>query len=140
MKISKNAFRFCKFGVMVLAWVAFFLKIKELVAIIFLILLFSAILKIKKAPMIILYTYTLDKLFPGKKIDLDPKAIRFAHILGSILSGICTILIYFEFKFGWGIFLIFAILKTISVLGFCPGEKIYSCMRGGCCSNNNCKK
>ncbi len=134
MEISKNAFRFCKITVTVLVWLAYIFKIKELILLTFLILLFSAILKIKRAPLIVFYTYTIDKIFKSKKIDLDESAMRFAHKMGSVFSGICVLLLYLNVNIAWPIVLIFAIMKTISALGFCPGEKLYTCMKGGCCS------
>ncbi len=133
MKISKNSFRFCKITITILAWLAFIFRIKELMLISFLLLFFSAILKIKKAPLILLYSKTIDKITSSKKIDIDEKAMRFTHFLGSIFSGICTILIYLNIKVGWAFVFVYAIMKTISTFGYCPGEKVYSCMKNGCC-------
>ncbi len=133
MKISKNAFRFCKITITIIVWIAFIFKIKSLIFITFAILVSSAILKIKKAPLIWLYSNTIDKIKPSKQIDLDENAMRFAHKLGSYFSGICVILVYLNVKFAWGVVLIFAIMKTISAFGYCPGEKVYSCMKNGCC-------
>jgi hypothetical protein len=134
MEVSKNAFSFCKITITILVWLAYIFKIKELILLTFIILLFSAILKIKRAPMIFLYSNTIDKIFKSKKISLDEKGMRFAHTTGSIFSGICVILLYLNLKAAWPVVLIFAVIKTISALGFCPGEKLYSCMKGGCCS------
>jgi len=134
MKISKNAFRFCRIGVTVLAWLAFLLRSKELMVVIFLILLFSSILKIKRAPMIVLYSMTIDRLIKPKTVELDEKGMRFAHTLGSVFSGICVLLVYLNLKIAWGVVFLFALMKTISAFGYCPGEKIYSCMKNGCCS------
>ncbi|MBU0471649.1 MAG: DUF4395 domain-containing protein [Nanoarchaeota archaeon] len=133
MKVSKNAFRFCRFGITILIWAGFLLRNKELILVSFLILLLSAILTIKRAPLIVLYSVTLDKLVKSKRVDLDVKGMRFAHTLGSIFSGVCVLLLYLGLK-AWGLVLVLAILKTISAFGFCPGEKIYSCMKNGCCS------
>jgi hypothetical protein len=134
MKISKNAFTFCKITITVLAWTAYLLKSKELILTAFLLLLFSAILKIRKAPLIFLYSNTIDKIISSRKTDLDEKGMRFAHTLGSVFSGVCVLLVYLNLKFAWGIVFVFAVMKTISALGYCPGEKVYSCMKNGCCS------
>jgi len=135
MRVSKGAFVFCRFTITILVWAAFVFKIKELVFLTFLLLAASAILTIKRAPLLMLYSVTIDKLFPSSKIDLDFKGMRFAHTLGSFLSGICTILVYLNISFCWYVLLGFALLKTISAVGFCPGEKLYSCVsKGGCCS------
>lgn len=134
MKISKNAFRFCKILITVLVWTSFYLKMKELMLLVFLLLYFSAVLKVHRAPLIWFYSQTFDRLIPSVKVELNVQAMRFAHTLGSIFSGICVLLLYLDFKIMWGFVLIFAILKTISALGYCPGEKIYTCVQSGCCS------
>jgi hypothetical protein len=134
MKIPKHSFLFCKITLTILAWLGFILRNKEIILVAFLILLFSAILKIKRAPLVFFYSNTFQKLYKPKEIDLDEKGMRFAHILGSIFSGICVILLYLNLRIAWGVVLLFAIMKTISAFGFCPGEKLYSCMKNGCCS------
>jgi len=133
MKIRKNAFRFCRFSLMMIVWLGFFLKSRELILLSFILLLSSAALKIRRAPLVFLYTNTIEKLFPSKSIELDERGMRFAHSLGAFLSGVCTACLYLGLQ-AWGLVLLFAILKTISALGFCPGEKLYRCMSGGCCS------
>jgi hypothetical protein len=102
--------------------------------IVHIILLLSAILKIKKAPMIVLYSNTLELLFPSRIIEVNESGLRFAHILGTILSAICLALTIFLPTIGWWYVFGFAILKTISMLGFCPGEAMYSCYVDGTCS------
>ena len=136
VSVSTAAFAFCRYVIAILIWLAFILRVKWVVVLVFLILVFSAILKIGKAPMILLYSYTINKLIPSKSEILDEKAMRFAHILGSILALLCIIFLYFiNEKIGWVIVFAFAILKTISAFGFCPASKLYSCvMSGGCCA------
>lgn len=133
MKISKNAFMFCKITVGIIAWAGFIFKIKELILLAFLLLLFSAILKIRRAPLVYLYSNTVDKFIKPKFVDLDEKAMRVAHSMGAVFSGVCVLLLYLNFKYAWGVVLVFAIMKTISAFGFCPGEKVYHCMKNGCC-------
>jgi len=136
VSVSKAAFAFCRYTIAILVWLALFLKNKPLVLLVFAILALSAILKIKRAPLILLYTYTINKIFPSKTEILEEKAMRFAHTLGTILALICIIFLYLiNEKVGWIIVLIFAILKTISAFGYCPASKMYSCMMsGGCCA------
>ncbi len=134
MKISKNAFIFCKITITLLVWISYFLKSKELILTAFLLLLFSAILKIRRAPLIFLYSNTIDKIFSSRKMEINETAMRFAHTLGSLFSGMCVLFVYLNVRFAWGFVLIFAVTKTISALGYCPGEKVYSCMKNGCCS------
>jgi len=132
--ISNGAFVFCRYSVAILVWLGFLLKLKWLILLTFLILLFSAILTVKRAPMILLYNYTLGKIIPSKKETLNIKAMRFAHILGSIFSGVAVIFLYLIHDFtGWVIVGIFVIIKTISAIGFCPASKLYNCMANGSC-------
>jgi len=136
VSVSKAAFAFCRYTIAILIWLALILKNKPLILLVFAILALSAILKIKRAPLILFYTYTINKIFPSKNELLEEKAMRFAHTLGTTLALICIIFLYLiNEKVGWIIVLIFAILKTISALGYCPASKMYSCMMsGGCCA------
>jgi len=133
LKIQKNAFRFCKWSVAAMVWVGVIFKYEWLMVIVFILLLSSAILTIKYAPMLWLYSKTFGKIGKQQKTDLDVKAMRFAHSLGAILSGIVVLLIFLNSTVGWALALIFAIIKSVSAFGLCPGEKLYKCMKGGCC-------
>jgi hypothetical protein len=135
-KVESAGFAFCRWGVMILVWIALIFHIKLLIVLSFFILLLSAIIGIKNAPMIFLYRYTFGKIFKSKYELLNVRAMRFAHILGSLLSLACVILLYFgNENIGWVVVWVFAIMKTISALGFCPASKLYVCMsKGGCCS------
>ncbi len=134
MEINKYSLKFCKFGVAAMLWIAFILKIKILLGIVFVIFVLSALLKINRAPMILLYNYTAGLLIKSPKVIVNADAMRFVHTLASCFSGICLLLVYLNLFFAWSAVLIFAIMKTVSSFGFCPGEKIYSCVKGGCCS------
>ncbi|MCF7861523.1 DUF4395 family protein [Candidatus Woesearchaeota archaeon] len=147
MKISKNAFLFCKITITLIIWISFILKIKELVILAFMLLLLSAILKIRRAPLIYLYSSTMDKIIKSKKVELDESAMRFAHSLGSIFSGICVALLYmkqiipsFDIRIAWAVVFFFAVTKTISALGYCPAEKVFTCMKNGCCNITSTKR
>ncbi len=136
VSISNKSFIFCRWGLSILVWLCFFLKIKMLMYISFFLLLFSAILTIKYAPMIRLFSL-FEYLFNIKKkmIMLDKKGMRFAHSLGALMSGVCSVLLYIDFKFAWSCVFMFAIIKSISAFGICPGEKLYNCINdGNCCS------
>lgn len=132
--IKKAEFAFCRIGVMIIVWLAFIFKIKELVFLSFIILFLSALFSVKYAPMIVLWRYSFGLLFSSKEEILNVNAMRFAHTLGTILAGICTLFLYFgNENTGWVIVLFFAILKTISAFGFCPASKLYNCMSSGTC-------
>lgn len=133
-KIPLNAFRFCKFSIAIMVWCSFIFKEDILIFLVFGFLLLSALLKISRAPLIIFYTYTIEKLYPSKIIEVDQAAMRFAHALGASISVICLGMIYFQPAYGWWFVLGFAILKTVSTMGFCPGEAVYSCVKEGTCN------
>ncbi|MEI7719550.1 MAG: DUF4395 family protein [archaeon] len=134
--IRSDAFAFCRYGVMLLAWVALIFHLKWLVLVIFVILLLSAILTVKYSPMIMLYNYTFGLFIKSKTENLGIGGMRFAHSLGTFLSGLAVLFLYFgSLGAGWGITLFLAIMKTISAVGLCPAYKLYNCMKsGGCCS------
>ncbi len=134
MKIPVNAFRFCKISVAILLWCSFIFKYPSLLIIVFIILFLSALLKIRRAPMIVLYSYTIEKIFPSAEKEVHEKGLRFAHTMGTILSVICLTSVYLNPVTGWWVVLGFCILKTVSNLGFCPGEALYSCYENGSCS------
>jgi hypothetical protein len=136
VSVSKAAFAFCRYMIAILIWLALIFRLKWLVVFVFLILAASAIMKIGKAPMILVYSFTINKIFTSKSEMLDEKAMRFAHTLGSIIALVCIFLLYFiNEQIGWATVFVFALLKTISALGFCPASKLYSCaMSGGCCA------
>lgn len=132
--IKSAEFLFCRVGLMVLVWLAFIFQIKEIILLSFVILLLSAIFTVKYAPMILIWRYTFGLFIKSKDEILNVKAMRFAHSLGTIIAGICVLLLYFGSQtIGWGFVLFFAIMKTISAIGFCPASKLYVCMSNGSC-------
>lgn len=136
ISVSKRAYAFCRYSIAVMLWLAVIFRSKELVLAVFLILLLSVILKVRRAPLIVLYTYTIDKLRPSGKVILDEKGIRFAHAVGAVVSLLCLILLYFVNPIaGWIVTVLLAILKTSAAFGFCSALKVYQCMTGGgtCC-------
>ena len=135
VSIPNGAFLFCKYGIAALVWLSFFLQSKAILIFVCLIFLLSVILKIKRAPMIWLYSVTFNKLKKSAEVMVDENAMRFAHALGFLLSGICLLLVFFIHGSGvWYVVLVFALLKTVSAVGFCPASKLYDCMlNGNCC-------
>lgn len=132
--IPKNAIRFCKLTIAVLIWCSFAFREDITMMIVLALMLLSVLLKISRAPLILLYSITIERILPGPVAQVDESAMRFAHSLGTFLSLLCLVSIYRIPAIGWWIVLGFAILKTISTLGFCPGEALYSCFVNGSCS------
>ncbi|MDF2531291.1 MAG: hypothetical protein K0Q65_872 [Clostridia bacterium] len=137
VEISSGAFNFCKYGIASLLWLSIIVQSKLLVIIAFAILVLSALLKVRRAPLVLLYTFTVDKFIKSKRIILDERAVRFAHIVGAVFSGAAALLLYFINPLaGWIITGILALLKTSGAMGYCGAMKLYSCLNnpnGQCC-------
>ena len=134
VSVSKAGFAFCRYTIAILVWLSLIFQIKWILVLVFLVLALSALLKIQKAPMILLYKFTIGKIIKSKDEILNENAMRFAHIMGTILSFICLLFLYFiNVYVGWILVFVFAILKTISAFGMCPASKLYECM-----GNDNC--
>lgn len=132
--ISKGAFAFCRYTIAILVWAALIFQIKFLVGITCVILLFSYLLKVQRAPLIVLYSVTIEKIIPSDKELVDEKGIRFAHLVGTIFSGICCLLLFMNYTMaGWILTFLLAVLKTSAAFGFCSALKLYTCMTGGRC-------
>jgi len=136
VSVSVAGFAFCRYTIAVLVWLSLIFQIKWLLVIVFLILALSALLKIQKAPMILLYKYTIGKIVKSKDEILNEHAMKFAHTMGTILSLICLLFLYFiNVNVGWVLVFVFAVLKTISAFGMCPASKLYECMgNDSCCA------
>ena len=135
--VPHAAFNFCKYTMALIFWLSLIFHSKLLVIVGFLILLLSSLLKVKKAPLVFLYTYTIDKLFPSKKEILDEKAVCFAHEVGATMALISLLFLYFIHPLtGWVIIGVLAFLKTSASFGFCGAMKLYGCLNnpnGQCC-------
>ncbi len=139
VSISKASFAFCRFGVAILVWLSFLLKSEVILGLVCLIFLLSAILKVKRAPMIRLCDVTINRIKKAPEVLVDENSIFFAHLVGLFFSLICLALVLFIDKNSvWYSVLILAILKTVAAFGFCPASKLYNCvLNGNCCVNNN---
>lgn len=134
VSVSKSAFIFCRYGIAILIWLSLILRLKLLLIVTFFIFLLSFLFKVKRSPMIWLYEYTINYLFPSKEEWLNEHAMRFAHLMGAVLNGICLILLYgVNDRAGWIAVFIFALLKSISAFGFCPAGKLYECATNDSC-------
>jgi hypothetical protein len=135
--VSHGAFNFCKYTMASIFWLSLILQSKVLVLVGFSILLLSAVLKVRNAPLVFLYTHTIDKIFPTKKEILDEKAVCFAHIVGAVMSGLALLFLYFIHPLtGWILTGVLAVLKTSASFGFCGAMKLYGCLNnpnGQCC-------
>lgn len=135
-RVPRGAFVFCRYSLAVLVWAGWLARSKETILAVLILLALSALLKVRRAPMILLYQHTLERLFPSAVEELDVRAMRFAHTVGAVFALVCVLFLYaIHERSGWGLTLLFAIVKTISAVGVCPAYKLYGCMAGGnCCA------
>jgi len=135
--VPHAAFNFCKYTMAAIFWFSLIFHSKLLVLFGFLILLLSILLKVKNAPLVLLYTYTIDKIFPSKKEITDENGVRFAHIVGATVAAIALLFLYYSKPLtGWILIGVLAILKTSASFGFCGAMKLYGCLNnpnGQCC-------
>jgi len=135
--VPSAAFNFCKYTMALIFWLSLIFQSKLLVVVGFLILLLSALIKVKNAPLVFIYTHTIEKLYPSKREILDEKAVCFAHIVGATMAGIALLFLYFIHPLsGWILIGVLAVLKTSASFGFCGAMKLYGCLtnpNGQCC-------
>jgi hypothetical protein len=132
--ISKEAFIFCRYSIAVLIWISLILRLKWLLIVVLIFFLLSVWLKVKRSPFIWLYEHTMGRLRPLKEEWLNERSMRFAHLMGAILSFICLVLLYgVNDRAGWIAVFIFALLKSVSAAGFCPAGKLYECATNDSC-------
>lgn len=136
VQVPRPAFAFCRFSLTVLLWLAFALRQPWLVLAVFVILALSALLKVHRSPMIVLYSQTILRLRPTERFEfLDVAAMRFAHSMGAVLALATWLALRFTPGAGHWMLLGFCLLKTVSACGFCPASKLFVCLRkGGCCA------
>jgi hypothetical protein len=134
VSVSKAAFAFCRLSLAVLIWGAFLFRSESVLVAAFVIFVLSAILKIRTAPMIVLYGWTIGKLIRSEDEVVNEHAMRFAHIIGAVFTAVCILLTTFVGgNAGWYAVLVFALLKSVSAFGFCPASRLYECATGGSC-------
>jgi hypothetical protein len=117
-------------------WLALFFRRSELVAAVALVLAASAVVGVRRAPLVALWRGTLHRLWPTEDVVLDGNAMRFAHALGAALTTICLVLLLTTPVAGRAMLAVVALAKTSGALGFCSALKLYGCVNanGGCCA------
>ena len=134
--IPKAAFAFCRYTMAVLLWLAFILRIKALVAVVFVVLVLSAALTIRRAPLVWFYTNTFHRIAPSGDEWLSVVGMRVAHTMGAAFAAVCLLLLYVvNVQAGWMATLVYCLVKTGSAIWACPMYKLYACMKSGnCCT------
>jgi hypothetical protein len=139
ISISSGGFNTCKYSVAVILIAAILLPQYRitLVALSTVILTLSALLGVEKAPMILLFDWSLGRIFKTKSVMLDRKGMRFAHSLGAVLNAVTLLFLILFPTVGFVLLMLTAALKTVSAVGYCSGLKLYQCMNNDtCCSTS----
>jgi len=131
--VQRGAFIFCRTSLAVLLWLALVFQAPALVVATAVILAASAALTVSRAPMILLYSWSAGRVWPGGFEVLDERAMRFAHGLGALMTGLCAVLLYTSPRAGYITLVMVALFKTAGACGFCSGLKLY-----GCATNDDC--
>lgn len=132
--ISRGSFAFCRIVIAVLLWIGIIFQTKFLIGVVFVIMLLSAVFKVERSPLILIYKYTIEKIKKSDNVIVDEKGIYISHLVGAIFAAVCLLILYFgDPLVGWIVTVIFAILQTSAACGFCSALKLYTCMTGGNC-------
>jgi len=133
VSIPNGAFIFCRYGLAIMLWLAYFFRAEWVLLLVLIIFALSAALTVAKAPMILLYSYTVEKIKSSRQVIVNSYAIRFAHILATAFALVCVLLLHIGPNIGWRAVLVFAVIKSVSALGFCPASRLYECANGSSC-------
>jgi hypothetical protein len=124
--ISKGGYAFSRYFLAVLIWISLLLKQREVLIVVLVFLMLAVALKLRRSPLVVFYDSTIGRIIPSKNVEIDEDGLRFANALGGILCLICLGLLYFgPAALGWYITGFFAVFKTVSAFGYCPGLKLY---------------
>ena len=134
--VPKAAFAFCRYSMALLIWLAFLLKLKVLVVVVFVLLAASAVLTIRRAPLVWIYTQTVHRWVKSSDELLSLAGMRVAHSMGALFAATCLLLLYVgNERVGWAFTFGYCVVKTISAIWACPVYKLYACMKSGnCCT------
>ena len=142
VSVSRNGFMFCRWSVTVMAWAGVIWRVPWLIVVSAVIMAASAILTVRRAPMISLWTWVVEHGSPHRTEVLDAGGMRFAHIVATMALGIPWAVLQFgplaSAEAMWRILIFVAAFKTLGALGFCPASRMFTCLLqgagGNCCS------
>jgi hypothetical protein len=131
--VQRAAFIFCRTSVAVALWVAWAFGLPWLVVASAAVLAASAVLAVERAPMIVFYSQTLGRAWPGGTEVLDERAMRVAHGVGAALTAAAAAMIYVLPRAGYTCLFFVAVAKTAGALGFCSVLRLYGCVNSDTC-------
>lgn len=137
--VPRDAFRFCRWSLALLMWVGVLTHTVTPIVICWLVMVASAALTVRYAPLMLLWTCTIHRRYPSPPEPLDVAAMRFAHTMASVLIGLPLLLLASGQEpaavLAWRILKVVAVFKTVAAISGCPASKMYACVRegGSCC-------
>lgn len=133
VSISKGGFQFCRAVIAALVTLSLLPRCRFLLLAVFAIMALSALLKVRRAPLILFYRYTVERLRPSENVVVDEKGIFFSHVVGAVFSLLCILAFRLNAVAGMIATCLFAILQISAACGFCSALKLYTCLTGGNC-------
>jgi protein-S-isoprenylcysteine O-methyltransferase Ste14 len=136
-EIDLNALTFCKWASALIIWTAIILGNYYILLIILINFLLSVLFSVKNSPIVLIYTYTFGLVIKKRIGTIDIQDFRFVHLIAFVFCIISIVPLFFGNNLWfWIPAIMFAILKTITALGYCPASKLRSCLLnngGKCC-------
>jgi hypothetical protein len=140
VSVSRGGFRFCRYSMAVMVWTGVIWRVEALILVCALIMAASAILTVKYAPLVWIYTKTVNRAFPSPSEVLDAGGMRLAHIVATIALGVPWAVLHFgpmsAIEPMWRVLAFVAVFKTLGALGYCPASRMFTCLLSGggtCC-------
>lgn len=132
--ITEGSFAFCRYTIAILLWLGLVLQNIWFIVLVTIIMLLSAILRVRNAPLVWLYRKIVEPIKPSPEVVVDEKGIFFAHSVAVMMGGLSILFFLIAHPiFTWCFVGIFAILKTMAAFGKCSALKLYGCMSNGTC-------
>ena len=125
--VNKNALVFCRSTTAALLVLAIIFKIKFLVLVVFLLMLWGALFTVQYAPFLVFYNLFASRFFKQTKETVNIAAIRFAQGFGAALLVLALAYLYLipSKNAGWIFSIIVAISTAFGAAGYCVGAHIY---------------
>jgi hypothetical protein len=122
----------------VVMWVGTLMQLPWLIVFGATIMLINSIVTVRYAPLIMLYRYTVDRVWPSGPSVVDALGMRLAHLVAFIMmtTGLWLALQPSTSEFGWKFLWFVCIFKTVGAIGYCPVSRGFTCLlngKGDCC-------
>lgn len=139
IEVPRAAFAFCRWSMAGLIWVGLVFHVQPLLLVCAVVMAASAILTVRRAPMVMLYTLSVERFRPSPIVVLDATGLRLAHVVAVV--GLAIPLAFLQWGDAgqavgaWRFLYALALFKTAGAMGFCAVSRMFTCMVGGgsCC-------